>query len=100
MLTTNQPLIALGRVKLGESRHMKFLVRNESDQSTRIENISVGCGACTIASTEKSVLEPNGTTTINVIFTPNSTGQQVKSVTLHYPTGRKLVVKFTAEVHG
>jgi hypothetical protein len=100
MLKTNQPRIDLGRLKKGETRNFRYTITNDSEQSIRVESLTVGCGNCTIASMEQSVLEPQGTALVFVQFTPNSTGQQVKSVTLHYGEGNRLDLKFTAEVYG
>lgn len=99
MLTTNQQTINLGRIQLGQPTRFFFTLANSGPKSTSISNITVGCGSCTQASTQKSVIEPQGTTQIDVVFTPNSTGVNMKSVYVHHNTG-KLQLKFTAEVYG
>jgi hypothetical protein len=97
MLTTNQPLISLGRIKIGIPNNFKFRLTNTDSKPVVIESITVGCGSCTQASTDKVLVESSGTTNINVTFTPNSTGSQLKSITVHYKGG-KLSLKFSAEV--
>jgi hypothetical protein len=97
MLQANQPLITLGKLKKNTPHNFKFVLNNTSDKPITIENISVGCGSCTQASCSNILVEPSRTTDVNVIFTPNSGGQQLKRVTVTY-TGGKVDLKFSAEI--
>lgn len=99
MLSANQLSIPLGRIPKGEPRTFSYTLTNNSSTSLRIESIQVGCGACTTASCEQTVLAPHGQTVINVTFTPTSTGAQVKSVTVKATTN-SLKLSFSAEVYG
>lgn len=98
MLVANQQMITLGKIRKGSPMRFKFTVTNTSDISVHIQNLSVGCGSCTQASTEKTLVEPNGKTDINVVFTPNSTGGQIKSVTVNTKEFGNIILKFSSEV--
>lgn len=97
MLVSNQQNIALGRVKVGEARKMKYTINNTGSSLIKIEGIHLGCGRCTTASMDANQLQAGESSTLNVVFTPDSTGGQVKNVTVKY-TGGTLTVKFSAEV--
>jgi hypothetical protein len=97
MLTTNQQQINLGRVRNGEPRKMKFALINSGENPVKIESLMVGCGKCTVASMDQQTVSPGETASLNVTFTPDSTGNQVKNVTVKF-TGGALTVKFSAEV--
>lgn len=102
MLLANQQLLSLGKLKTGFPHKFKFVLSNKStDKTDNITNITVGCGSCTQASCDKTEVAPGESTDINVVFTPSSTGVQLKSVTVQYKEGSNtgsLTLKFSAEV--
>lgn len=99
MLVANQQLIDLGTVKVSHPYRFNFIVKNTSEKVVRIERLAVSCGGCTEASMDKQSLAPQEESNVSVIFTPNSTGIQTKSVIVNYE-GHQLKLRFTANVHG
>jgi hypothetical protein len=108
MLVTNQQTIALGKVRKDVPHKFKYTIRNNGPASATIKNITVGCGSCTQASMDKNVLEVEGTAEVHVIFTPTSTGNQLKGLNIEYitynpeignqPLTYNIALKFSAEV--
>ncbi len=103
MLTANQPEIQLGTMKKGQSKNFVFTIQNSGTQNIRINQITVGCGSCTKASTSTVIISPNQAGAINVVFTPDSTGMQNKNVSVDYSEGTAhmppLILKFRATVN-
>jgi len=50
-------------------------------------------------STTKEVLQPGEDGIINVTFTPGSTGNQTKHISVRYDESQVLKLEFTAEVY-
>lgn len=103
MLSVNQQTIHLGNIKNGIPVHFKFIVSNKEDNIININSLHLGCGSCTQASIDKSELKQGESATIQVTFTPGSTGINNKSVTVDYNNGsskHSLRLQFTAQVYG
>lgn len=64
-----------------------------------ITKLVVGCGSCTKASTEKTIIQPDEETLVNVIFTPGRTGIQTKHISVRYNGDMILKLEFTADVY-
>ena len=86
-------------MKFGKPNGFSFIVKNDTITNLEINKLIVGCGSCTKASTSKVLLKPNEETTIDVVFTPGSTGPQKKHVTVNYDNNQALRLEFTAEVY-
>lgn len=100
MLVSNQQLINLGKLKIGHPYRFNYIVRNTSPTDLlKINRLSVGCGSCTQASMDKSLLAAGEEAIVNVAFTPNSTGLNSKSVTIDYDNKHQLKLRFTGEVN-
>jgi len=56
-----------GKVKKGEVLRHVFLLKNNSDRTMRIKDITTSCG-CAVSKTRKTVLAPQETTDIEVSF--------------------------------
>lgn len=104
MLTTNTPVIDLGSLKYGQEFPFTYTVKNIGTSEIRISKLSVGCTSCTKASTKDSILSPGQEGTIEVVFTPGSTGLATKHISVNYGMGDgampALDLKFKANVHG
>lgn len=98
MLVANQQNINLGTIQQGKPYSFRYEITNTSNDKLAITNIVVGCGSCTTASSPVSELEPGAKTDVNVIFTPASTGLQVKKITINYGVHQNLELGFTAQV--
>lgn len=107
MLSVNQQTISLGKLTNGKPYNFHYVVTNSSNEQLVIKQITVGCGSCTQASIDKYTLAPGEVTYLRVVFTPNSSGLQMKTVSIEYGTEQELAknkvqaihVKFTAEVY-
>lgn len=99
MLTTKEPSKDLGKLKFGRATTFVFLITNSGPTPIKIDKLVVGCGSCTKAQITKTNIEPNEEVPINVTFTPGSTGQQTKHITVRYDETEVLKLSFTAEVH-
>lgn len=103
MLTANQQEINLGNLTYGVPHSFKFVVVNTGSNDLEIVKLTVGCGSCTKASTDKRKLIPQEAAEINVVFTPGSSGAQTKNVSLFYNDNgvpKNMTLKFKAYVSG
>lgn len=103
MLVANQQEINLGNVQLNKSHNFKFVLKNTSDKEIKINKIVVGCNSCTIASMNSNTVAPGQSADLNVVFTPNSTGLNSKSITVFHTVNGSPVnysLKFKAQVDG
>lgn len=96
MLTTTQSPLNLGNVKFGKPVKFSFDVKNSGHQPIQITKLWVGCSACTTATTKKVMLADGECTTINVVFTPGSIGNQNKNVQVQWNGNQVLKLEFTA----
>ncbi len=103
MLVVNQPDMMLGVLNYGKTHNFKYTIKNTFQDTLTIDKLVLGCGSCTKASVEKSVLEKGEETTINVAFTPGSTGINKKFINIAYSVGKgkhgTLTVTFKANVN-
>ena len=97
MLRVNQQMIDLGKIPNGTPKSFKYTLTNTHTKPVNVTSLRVGCGSCTTASVDNSVIQPGESATVNVTFTPNSSGTQIKSVTVNTTDGN-LTLKFSAEV--
>lgn len=99
MLITTGPTTELGAIKYGKAKKFTIPLKNESPRSIQIDKISVGCGSCTKATLNKNTLNPEEGILMDVVFTPGTTGQQTKTITIRYDNDQVLELQFTAEVY-
>lgn len=98
MLVANQQNINLGKIEQGKPHSFVYEITNTSNDRLAITNIVVGCGSCTTASSPVNELGPGEKTNVNVVFTPASTGLQLKKITVNYGIHQDLELGFTAQV--
>lgn len=99
MLTSTQPITQLGSIKYGKAKRFTIPVRNEGPRSIQIDKLVVGCGSCTKATLLKNTIDTEEEVLMNVVFTPGTTGQQTKTITIRYDNDQVLELQFTAEVY-
>ena len=86
MLNVNQRDIDLGNLKFGVPHQFKYVITNDYNKKVIINRLVLGCKSCTVATTEKNILEPGESTNINVVFTPGSTGINSKKISIAHMT--------------
>lgn len=86
-MKVNQQMIDLGTVGLEKERKFNYLITNDSDKEVKVTKLTVGCNSCTKAMLNMPLLSPGQSAPIEVIFTPNSTGVNIKSVNIDYEQG-------------
>ncbi len=79
--------VNLGEVKMEKEYKFKYIVTNISQKAVQINKLTLSCGSCTKASTDKTLLAPNQSTVVSIVFTPNSTGINKKRISIDYTTG-------------
>lgn len=99
MLITKEPSRSLGKLKYGKPTNFLFQVQNQGTSPIKIDKLVVGCGSCTKAKIQKTLLQPEETVNVDVTFTPGSTGLQTKHITIRYDETEVLKLEFTADVH-
>lgn len=98
MLVANQQTIELGSLQISQPHKFSYILKNTSDSKTvKIKKLTVGCGSCTQASTTKTEVSPGESAKIEVVFTPNSTGLQSKTITV-WTDGGEIALSFKAKV--
>lgn len=102
-LIGDNPVI-LGSLKYGVKYTFQVELKNTTNELIHINKLYVGCHACTTVDTPKPLVYPNDTTTINIHFTPGSTGVQSKQVSVAYSSDTNKVfpdlhIKFKAFVN-
>jgi hypothetical protein len=97
MLVANEPIKNLGKVKFGKPHAFTFCVQNIGNGIIEITKIQVGCGSCTTAHVKNTHLRSGESTDINVVFTPGSTGEQKKFITVKWNNINDLKLSFTAD---
>lgn len=101
MLITNQPEQDLGELKFGIAHNFKYVIQNIDGYSVDVTGISLGCTSCTTASVSKNIISPGEKADVNVVFTPGSTGINIKTLTIKYNingSSENLPLKFKAKV--
>lgn len=99
MLASKEFKKDLGKLKFGKVIGFSFNLKNESQSPIEIVKVTVGCGACTKASCNKTNLKPNEEAEIFATFTPGRLGQQTKHINVHYDTDSVLKLEFMADVY-
>ena len=99
MLEPNQHVISLGDLKYGQPYSFKYSIKNTSENPINVNRVMVGCGSCTTANLQKSLISPGEEADIDVVFTPRSTGLQQKVITVQYDDNQSMMLKFTATVN-
>lgn len=98
MIEAKNQTVDLGKLPYGKPHSFTYELVNNSDKQTLIDDLIIGCTACTKATLPKFLLEPNEEVVLNVIFTPGSTGINNKSISLRY--GKNILkLKFKAIVN-
>lgn len=105
MLTVkNQLPIQLGTLKYGVKHSFEVTLVNSAETKININKVYVGCTACTTAEINKKTLDPKEEVILNIHFTPGSTGNQNKQVSVAYSSDDNKVypdlsIKFKATVN-
>ena len=99
MLVAKNQEINLGTLRLGVAHHFQYELENKSAKDIYVDKIILGCHACTSASIRSNKIAPNETGTIEVTFTPGSTGNNSKSISIVYGGTNVLKLKFKALVN-
>jgi len=84
MLTPDLPVISLGKLRYGKTYSFIYTLRNNTQSVVKIKSIVVGCTSCTSATTNKSTVNPEESTHIEVFFTPGSIGIQNKKINIFF----------------
>lgn len=87
MLTVDNETKELGLLPFGKPFNFKYSLSNKGSEKVEVTKLVKGCGSCTKASCDKTIIEPNGTANINVTFTPGSTGINKKTIQVLYKIG-------------
>lgn len=98
MLTTNEPVKELGKLKFGKPYTFDFKLKNDSEKPILVDKVIVGCGSCTTATLSGNLIQPGTEATLRAIFTPGTTGKQSKYINVKYDSGAVLKLEFTAHV--
>ena len=86
-----------GSMREGEKRKISFAVRNEGRSPLIIRKIETTCG-CTVATSEKRVINPDQSTVLEVGFRAwGKSGKQRKTITMYCNDPRQPVVTFTIQ---
>lgn len=95
--------INLGNVKFGVPKTFSVQLNNTSNKPVIIKRLLPSCSACTVMKTEKSLVMPGESLSIEFVFTPGSTGILRKQGTVYYDVGDESnseVITFTAKCDG
>ncbi len=84
MLQPNQEQLDLGTLKFGVPHNFTYTLTNTSDKVVNIDKVHVGCASCTTVSLNKTKASPGEDILINGVFTPGSTGINMKNVSIDY----------------
>lgn len=102
MLAANQQTISLGELKISVPHSFKYEILNTTELPISINQIRLGCGSCTKAAMNRSILTPGDSATLDVIFTPGATGLNTKNIMIDYEEGgvkmSEFVLNFKANV--
>lgn len=99
MLVANQQLIELGKLRHGIPYRFSYTLKNEGPTKVTITKLHAGCSSCTKASIVGNVIDPGANSTVDVVFTPNSNGQQRRRITVNYNDNQSIVLEFIADVY-
>lgn len=91
----------LGNLKFGKPHNFNYIITNSGDTIITVTKLLLGCQSCTTASISKQVIGVGQSSSIDVTFTPGSTGIQNKSLIVQYTdsfTQDQLSLKFKAIV--
>lgn len=94
-LSTNN--FAFGQIRINNPVSVTVQLINNTDKDIEISSIKRGCGSCTQAFMENGVtkVKAHSKEPLKVVFTPNSTGINRKSVTIN----GSLIFSFNAVVY-
>lgn len=96
MLVATPSTIDLGNILFGKANNFSFTVTNTGKVPIQITKLWVGCSSCTKATCRKAMLADGQCTTIDVVFTPGSIGQQKKNVQVQWNENQTIKLEFTA----
>ncbi len=101
-MKVNNSEIRLGPLKYGNTYKFSYVITNTYNSEVELKLI-MGCKSCTSATIKKNPLPKGEETQIEVQFTPGSTGEQLKTITVVIMTGTvrrpDLVLKFKGMVN-
>jgi len=86
MIQVNKTEIDLGKVKLGQPNNFSYTLTNNGERTANVIEINPGCGSCTSAYFENPLL-PGQSKDLKVVFTPKSTGYNIKTINLKTDQG-------------
>lgn len=98
MLEAKIQQIDLGNLKYGVPHEFTFDLKNTGKSDVVVERLVLGCNACTTARMLAKVIKPGDEAKVEVTFTPGSTGNNNKSVSVVYNKDTVLKLKFKALV--
>lgn len=87
-MKTNKLEMNIGDVHVHKPFKFKFILTAE-DSPVRLTSISAGCASCTVVETKKFSLEANESVDLDVTFTPDKLGEQVKFIHIQYIENEK-----------
>ena len=98
MLVAKQQELDLGTLKYGKPKNFFFELTNKSTEMVHINQVIVGCQACTTAYISTPDVKPGETFKVNATFTPGSTGINSKSISVTYNNKMTIKLKFKSVV--
>ncbi|MBN1900627.1 DUF1573 domain-containing protein, partial [Candidatus Sumerlaeota bacterium] len=94
-IVCDEPVWEFEKVVEGKDVLHSFIIKNQGDETLNIENIRGSCG-CTVAKSEKKVLEPGEQTEIKTTFnTAGRVGKQSKYIYVHTNDPENKMFKLT-----
>lgn len=84
----------LGMLRMGQPKSFTVQIVNPSATDLPIVSIKRGCGKCTQARMDVDVVKAYSSAPLNIVFTPDSTGINMKSVTVN----GNMIFTFKAQV--
>lgn len=84
----------LGKLRMGQPKAFTVQVVNPTANDLPITTIKRGCGKCTQARMEVDKVKAYSSAPLHIVFTPDSTGLNIKSVTIN----GNMIFTFKAQV--
>jgi hypothetical protein len=95
MLTLSEYQRDLGKIRIHQPKSFTINIINPTDHDIEITEIRRGCGKCTQARVDSTIVKANSFVPLHVTFTPDSTGINRKSISIN----KQSVLTFTANVY-
>jgi hypothetical protein len=87
LLVLNETSFDFGKIQQSRPVTHEFQIRNESNDTLKLDNVQASCG-CTTPVWKKEPVKPGGNTTVNVGYNAASEGPFEKLVTIYYNAGQ------------